>query len=222
MPSEHSKESPFFMMIGRDPILPLNSLLAPKLQYLGNDLNLLSLEALKNMFEIAVSNLKKARTWRDPNTPQLPVSLKEGDTVLIKNHTAGPFDRKYVRDFRVVKIHGHQVELRPSEGGKTKREHISNVKYIMPTDRYINQLPAYKTFGHKSKLRLNPDKIPDLGWEWADQHNTQSIGQTIDINTIYVGTLVETMAVFSNYYTIKGAVDAPKMCTGFEYLLKKL
>ena len=91
----------------------------------------------------------------------------------------------------------------------------------MPTERYIDQLPAYETFGCKSKLRLNPDKIPDLGWEWADQHNTQSIGQTIDINTIYVGTLVETMAVFSNYYTIKGAVDAPKMCTGFEYLLKK-
>ena len=63
------------------------------------------------MFEIAASNLKKARTQRDPNTPQLPVSLKEGDTVLIKNHTAGPFDRKYVRDSRVVKIHGHQVEL---------------------------------------------------------------------------------------------------------------
>ena len=89
----------------------------------------------------------------------------------------------------------------------------------MPTERYINQLPAYKTFGHK--LRLNPDKIPNLGWKLVDQHNTQPIGQTIDINTIYVGTLVETMAVFSNYYTIKEAVDAPKMCTGFKYLLKK-
>ena len=47
MPNEHSKESPFFLMFGRDPVLPLNTLLGPILRYLGMDLNVLSLEALK-------------------------------------------------------------------------------------------------------------------------------------------------------------------------------
>ena len=42
IPNEHSKESPFFLMFGRDPVLPLNTLLGPKLRYLGNDLNILS------------------------------------------------------------------------------------------------------------------------------------------------------------------------------------
>ena len=47
-------------MFGRDPILPLNTLLGSKVRYLGNDINILSLEAMKNMFEIATTNLKIA------------------------------------------------------------------------------------------------------------------------------------------------------------------
>ena len=47
IPNEHSKESPFFLMFRRYPILPLNTLLGPKMRYLGNDINVLSLEAMK-------------------------------------------------------------------------------------------------------------------------------------------------------------------------------
>ena len=64
IPNEHSKESPFFLMFGRDPVLLLNTLLGPKMRYLGNDLNVLSLEAMKNMFEIAATYLKMARGKR--------------------------------------------------------------------------------------------------------------------------------------------------------------
>ena len=60
IPNEHSKESPFFLMFGRDPVLPLNTLLEPKVRYLGNDINVLSLDVMKNMFEIAATNLKLA------------------------------------------------------------------------------------------------------------------------------------------------------------------
>ena len=47
-------------MFGRGPILPLNSLLSPKVRYLGNEINILSLEAMKNMYEIAATNLQNA------------------------------------------------------------------------------------------------------------------------------------------------------------------
>ena len=52
-------------MFGRDAVLPLNSLLSPQLHYLGNGLNLLSLESLKNMFHIAAENLCQAHTRHD-------------------------------------------------------------------------------------------------------------------------------------------------------------
>ena len=60
IPNEHSKESPFFLMFGRDPVLPLNTLLEPKIRYLVNAINILSLDAMKNMFEVTATNLKLA------------------------------------------------------------------------------------------------------------------------------------------------------------------
>ena len=90
--NEHSKESPFFLMFGRDAIIPLNTLLGPKMRYLGNDVNIVSLEAMKNMFEIATTNLKMPRERRDPENDLKPINLQPGDTVLVQNHTKGPFD----------------------------------------------------------------------------------------------------------------------------------
>ena len=60
IPNEHSKESPFFLMFERDPVLPRNTLLEPKIRYMGNDINILSLEAMKKLNEITVTNLKLA------------------------------------------------------------------------------------------------------------------------------------------------------------------
>ena len=99
MPNESLKEAPFFLMFGRDPVLPLNTLLIPTIQYMGDSEGLLSLETLKNLYETEATNLKIARNKRDPKMQDLPTPLKEGDTVMIKNHTIGPFDPKYIRDY---------------------------------------------------------------------------------------------------------------------------
>ena len=149
IPNEHSKESPFFLMFGRDPVLPLNTLLEPKVRYLGNNINILSLEAMKNMYEIAATNLKMAREKRDPPKDPKPIHLQPGDTVLVENHTKGPFDPKYIGDYRVVSIKGNQIEVRPSIGGPTEMKHVKHVKYIHPVDKYIKHIPDYSTFGRK-------------------------------------------------------------------------
>ena len=171
-------------MFGRDPVLPLNTLLGPKMRYLGTDLNIRSLEALKNMFEIAATNLKMAREKGDPENNPLPTKLQPGDTVLAHSHTKEPFDPKYVGDYQVVAIRRNQVEIRPSVGGPMEMKHVKHVKYILPANRYIKQLPYYNTFGRRSTFRLNPDKIPDLHWSLADSCHTTDIGLTISSTKI--------------------------------------
>ena len=174
-------------MFRRDSVLPLNKLLSPQFRYLGNDLNMLSLEALKNMFHLAAENLCKARSRRDPSVPKhLPHHFEVGNTVLIKNHTATAFDDKYIGDFCIVSLKGNQVELIPSTGGKSKMEHISNIKYIMPAESYISQIPDYETFGCQTKLHLNPRNIPDLSWKWAETVHTQDIGRVTTSQIFHV------------------------------------
>ena len=43
---------------------------------------------------------------------------------------------------------------------------------MLPADNVIASLPDYSTFGRKTTLRLNPDKIRDLNWNIATQLNT--------------------------------------------------
>ena len=66
---------------------------------------------MKNMFEIAATNLKIAQEKGDPHDNPLPTKLQPGDTVLVQNHTRGTFDPKYVGDYHVVSLEGNKVEV---------------------------------------------------------------------------------------------------------------
>ena len=68
----------------------------------------------------------------------------------------GTVDPKYIGDYRVVSLKGNQVEIQPAVGGPTEMKHIKHVKYILPANRYVDQLPNYFMFGRKTTLRINP------------------------------------------------------------------
>ena len=113
------------------------------------------------MFEIAATYLKMARERGDLQHGPIPSKLQPGDTVLVQNHTTGPFDPKYVGNYCILSLKGNQVEVQPSIGGPTEMKHIKHVKYIFSADQYIKQIPDYSISGRKAALRMNPDKIPD-------------------------------------------------------------
>ena len=149
------------------------------------------------------TNLKLACEKGDLQEQPPPTKLQPGDTVLIQNHTRGPFELKYIGDYRVVSLRGNQVEIQPAIGGTTEIKHIKHVKYVLPTDKYINQLPELFTdLEEKLTLRINPDQIPNLHWKLADTYHTTNIGQTeVNSNTVHDITLDTHRD--TDYYHIK-------------------
>ena len=170
---------------------------------MGNDINIISLETMKNIYEVAAMNLKLAKEKGDPQEQSPPTKLQPGDTVLIQNHNKGPFDLKFTGDYRVVSLKGNQVEIQPAVGGQTEMKHIKHVKNVLPTDKYINKLLDYSGFGRKATLRINPNQIPDLHWKLINSYHTTEIGQTevtnVSIHSITIKTLTCTCS--SNLYT---------------------
>ena len=72
------------------------------------------------------TNLKLAEERRQPNV-HLDPKLKEGDLVLVKDHTAKTFQPRFKGNYRVFSQKGNQVEIQPAEGGETIKFHITPV-----------------------------------------------------------------------------------------------
>ena len=206
----NTKESPFFLMFGRDAILPLNKLIQSQVRYLGNDENILSMQALKNIYEVVAQNLKLAWAKLTDNVKPIETKLKEGELILIRDHTARAFQPWYVGNYWVISFKGNQVEVQKTEGGGTTWVHITDVKYILPVNNVVANLPNYQNLGQKPTLQLNLDKIPNLHWELSKTLNmtptltTQQSVMSVSINLLdIIPWKITTQEFLSKETTIK-------------------
>ena len=125
------------------------------------------------MYLIIAENLRKARERNDTAYPKKSTTIQQNQLVTLKVHIRKTLDPRYEGTYRVICIKGNQVELaRNGTVTPTKWAHISHVKPLLRADEIIEQLPKDSVFAHKTKLALNPDKIPDLEWKRATELNT--------------------------------------------------
>ena len=115
---------------------------------------------------MAAQNVQKAREKAEGKEPSIPSIFQSGDLVTLHNHMAKAFDPKYKGEYRIVKmLEKSQVLLRNARGGEMKH-HVTHIKKTNPVEETVDKIPDFKKFGRAVKLRLNPDMVPNLGWEY--------------------------------------------------------
>ena len=100
LPNQHSKESPFFIMFGRDALTNLSHLTKPDLRYMGTEDLILDLELMSSIFQTQIHNLRMAREHIiEGQQPVTKPDIAVGDLVLVRDHTSKCFMPKYKVDF---------------------------------------------------------------------------------------------------------------------------
>ena len=70
------------------------------------------------------------------------------------------------------------MDVQSVSGDQVKMVHIKDIKVILPVDRVINEVTDYTKFGRKSKLDLDPMRIPDLNWVLSTRIHTHTTPTT--------------------------------------------
>ena len=96
--------------------------------------------------------------------------VQAGDLILIKDNTAKSFKPLYKGNYRVVKVHGNNVEIRDYRGN-ISMVHVTDVKKITLTEQVADEYENLGKQGRFSKKCIPRGYIPDF--DWTTIHNDQ-------------------------------------------------
>ena len=182
-PCQSSKEAPFVLMFGRDPITPIAKLLEPKLKFYGEKGTGVNLNMLRSLYVVVAENIHKARE-KQPRQETAPPKLQVNDLVLVKDPESAAFDSKYMPNYRVTAVYGrNRIEVQDEKGNKSVRR-AAHVKVCEPVDWVISQLPpqsVYEQYGRSSKLLIHPKDVPEIPLELFGGHRYQEEPGKFDI-----------------------------------------
>ena len=134
--NESTKYSPYFIMYGRDPVLLVDTLLQPRLQYTGEDYVPTMFEHLHNAYSQVVQNMQESRDRNKALIAQnaTPSDFKPGDLVYYYDPSVQPgnsakFTLPWKNYFRIVsKLGEENYCIKNMQTGKTKIVHSENLR----------------------------------------------------------------------------------------------
>ena len=153
-------------MFGHDPLTGLEKLLGDTVRYLGENGGRLDLTVLQNTYQLAAQNVQKAREKAEGKEPSFSSIFQSGDLVTLCDHMAKAFDPKYKGEYRIVKMLGKTQVLLRNARGEEMKHHVTHIKKTNPVEETVDKIPDFRKFGRAAKLHLNPDIVPNLGWEY--------------------------------------------------------
>ena len=119
---------------------------------------------LKNIYWVVTQQLLNSRERyikkhhnQQPSEPQ----LQAGDLILIRNHTARNFEPKYKGNYKIVKIHGNNVEIWGYRGN-ILMVHVTDVKRTTLMEQVADDYKELGKQGRFSKRCIPRGYIPDL------------------------------------------------------------
>ena len=170
-PTESSGFSPFFLMYGREANAKHMILAEETTKYLGDKEGILNVQLMTKLLQVVAYNLAKSRTARDGNRLKRknfrPKHIRINHPVLVRNHTAKPFEPRST-DHICVGFQGkNRVFVKDNHGTITK----VNRKDVAPIEMDIKIAELFNNSRQNSKIRdaqlaMPTSKIPDLGWQF--------------------------------------------------------
>ena len=169
-PTESSKESPFFLMFGRQPAVKHMLLDSESTKYLGDDEGKLKIEVMRKLYHVIAYNLAKSRAARDGNKRDEENKPEEeqfepGTNVLVRDHTKKVFHAEYT-DHTVVEQVGKNQFMVKDNHGQEKKVHRKDMKEIDSDVKIAELYKELRDEGMRDEKHCMPIKqIPDLGWK---------------------------------------------------------
>ena len=169
-----TRHTPFFLVYGRDPVLPMDTLLEPRLKYMGEDYVTIALERLHKAFSAVKLFTSEARERNKAYIGRTATNREfhPGDAVHYLDKRGHPnlttkLLKSWLPYYRVVdKLSTLNYRIKSQLTGNTKVVHIENLLAAHPDNTWDevrdNYVPVMKKYKQKLRAtRKRKDTVPE-------------------------------------------------------------
>ena len=129
--SEATGYTPYYLLYGRDAVLPLDNLLKPRLKYQGEEMHQMALQEQHKAFMLVYGRLKKQQRKQAKygNKNRKDVTYKVGDPVFYRNHVRTKIEGRWRPFYRIIEQKSPVTYILKNQlDNKTVEAHADHMK----------------------------------------------------------------------------------------------